>query len=250
MDREEHEIDPVISGLKRDEKAEEAVKEIEKEELLKAQEENAKNQKSISDKIFIYFLVGIAVVLVMIFLVGNVGKTKSNIETFTYNGFTFNKIGGSYYTQVQIPGKDKLHTIEMRNGPVETEGIPVQASVKQRILGSKKVYMTVEPNLTGKTVVAMIEVGRVIGDKNDVFNIPAQSALLFPPGYGYDNETPIITCLDSSANTTVIWFKTGEQDIVYSDPVSENCIIVQGTDEMETIKSADRLVYYLLGIVG
>lgn len=241
-DIHEH-IDPSLEGMEIANK----VKELKSSEK-KPEEQRAEGPDS-GDKIFIYITAGIVILVLSVFLMVKFSSQKVDIERFSYNGFGFEKIGNFYYTQVQLPGKDKLHNIEMRNSPFETEKIPIQMSVKPRILNADKIYLTVDPNMTGKTVVGMIEVGRIIGDKNDIFNIPAQSAITFKPE-DYDGETPIVDCENSTDSVAVMWFKTGPQNMVFADKRYRNCIIVQGTDEMEIIKSADRLVYYLLGISG
>ncbi len=170
--------------------------------------------------------------------------TASNADYCLENGFCFVKQGAMWYTQIQPIGEKRIYNLELRYDPRSVQDIPIDKSTVKTILDSQEVYLTVEPDMTGQTVIAMIELGRIIGTKYGLFNIPTYGALT------YSNQTnqTLRSCKDATENSTVLWFKTGNETSIYADKNSY-CVIVQGTTEEEIMKAADRMVYQLVGIL-
>ena len=134
-------------------------------------------------------------------------------------------------------------TLVMRDDPASLENIPVYGTLNTRIYDDEAVFITIDPNagLTGKTTIAALEIDKVI-DNEDIYGIPTYSAMTSEYG-----EYPVITCADANSDYTVIYLTLGEETIVYTQ---DYCIIVQGVDEDDLIRAADRMVYNLLGIMS
>ena len=56
----------------------------------------------------------------------------------------------------------------------------------------------------------------------------------------------IITCDNATAKSTVIWIKKGEKTAIKTQG---DCILIEGPNEVEMVKAADRLALYLVGIM-
>ena len=135
------------------------------------------------------------------------------------------------------------YDVSFRNSPEELEGLFVEDDVKNKVLSKKQLYITLDPDLKGKAVVASVELGRIIGTADwGVFKIPTQVGTTEKT----DTTYPVITCRDSSARTGVILLRLGNTTSVTSD---KECVIVEGTDYDNLIKAADRLAYNLLGVL-
>ena len=182
----------------------------------------------------------IVIVLGSIFFLG--GEDEPGVETYTYNGFTVLNISGQWYTQIEMPGRGTVHNIEMRNGPMQVEDVPLQAGVIERIESSQTIYLTTHPDSGAKIVVAMIEIGRLTGDRYDLLNIPTHGALT-----ERSNESLYVTCSNATQDTTVIDFRVGDITKVYQE---DGCIIVQGSDDDDVIRASDRVGYSLMGLMG
>ncbi len=134
------------------------------------------------------------------------------------------------------------YDISFRNNPKEIETIFID-DVRKNILGKERLYITLDPNYKGKAVVASVELGRVLGEAEwGVFKIPTSAATIEKTNTTY----PVVTCKDVNSRTGVIWLRLGNTTSVTS---YKGCVIVEGTDYDNLIKAADKLAYYLLGVM-
>ena len=148
----------------------------------------------------------------------------------------------SYITLFVGKDEQQPYTLALRNDPLSLEDIPVRGILNTRIYGDEEVFVTIHPdaNLSGKVVIAALEIDRVIDNKY-LYNTKVSSATTLPyEGY------PTKTCKDGTKDSTVVWLTLGSETTVYTEG---NCIIVAGTDEDEIIRAADRFVLTLLGIM-
>jgi hypothetical protein len=103
-----------------------------------------------------------------------------------------------------------------------------------------KIYITKDQGLGQKTngdsTIASIEAGDVLAK---AYNKEVQSALTEK----IDKTIPKKTCNDISDNTTIIYIKLGNENIVYID---NSCIIIEGKDGKGLIMSGEKLAYYLI----
>jgi len=143
---------------------------------------------------------------------------------------------------ITLDESGEAYILNMRNDPLSLEDIPVTGNIYQRILNDEAMYIVINPNdgLSSKATIAALEIDKVI-DNQFFFNTPVYSAMTEEYG-GY----PVVTCDDANDEYTVIYLGLGNETAVYVD---EYCIIVEGVDEDDLIRAADRLSLHLLGIM-
>ncbi len=206
---------------------------------LKSEETKKKDDRS-STKNIILILIIIVGLLILFFSIRYFYHPKTTEENYVYNGFKFTKISNLWLTEVQIG--NTLFRITTRYSPREVEHVIFEPDVCRKIINSDQIYFTVPGNLSSVAVLAITEVGRIIGTHYGILNIPSKSALT----WSSDNGTLVKTCRDAVNGTGVILFRRGNNTAVYSD---KDCIIVQGEDDWEIVKAADRLTFSLLRIM-
>jgi len=209
------------------------------DETSESKEINKGSDKG-STKNIILTIIIIVGLLVLFFSIKYFYHPTPAEESYVYNGFEFTKVSSLWLTEVQVD--NTLFRIITRYSPNELEHINVEPGVYEKIVGSKEIYFTVSGNLSSVSVLAITELGRIIGTRYGLLNIPSQAALTESD----DNETLVKTCKDAVNGTGVIWFKLGNTTAAYSD---QNCVIIQGTEEWDIVKAADRVTFGLLGIM-
>jgi len=217
-------------------------KEESKEDINKSPESEEIHEKSdkSSTRNIILIVIIIIGLLILFFSIRYLYHPKTTEESYVYNGFKFTKISNLWLTEVQIG--NTIFRITTRYSPTELEHINVEPGIYEKIVGSKGIYFTVSGNLSSVSVLAITELGRIIGTRYGLLNIPSQAALTESD----DNETLVKTCKDAVNGTGVIWFKLGNTTAAYSD---QNCVIIQGTEEWDIVKAADRVTFGLLGVM-
>jgi len=205
-----------------------------------------RNDKAILLVIGILMLFGAA-----IYLGGHFGLYRLNKpDIYMYsNGdteFEVRKVIDQNYVGYEIKffykGSDQPYYLDVRYDPASMEDIPIDRTIFNKVKDDKGMHITIDPtaNLTGKTTIAALEIDKFI-DSKYFLNIPVNSSVTSP----YANY-PVRTCEDATAESSVIWLKTGDETKITSEG---NCAIVQGKNEDEIIRAADRLVLYLVGIM-
>ncbi len=215
-------------------------KEVPESEVNLLEPDEKKEADKNSSRNIIIAVIVILGLIVLFFSIKYLYHPETNEDSYMYNGFKFTKISNLWFTEVQI--NDKLFRISMRYSPRELEHISVEPDTYEKIVNSKKIYFTVPGNLSSVAVLAITELGRIVGTRYGILNIPSQSAL----ADASDNETFVKTCKDAVNGTGVIFFNTGNTTVVYSD---KNCVIIQGEDDWDIVKAADRVTFGLLGIM-
>jgi len=219
-----------------------AEKEESKEDINKSPESEEIHEKSdkSSTKNIMLILIMIIGLLILFFSIKYFYHPTPAEESYVYNGFKFTKVSSLWLTEIQLD--NTLFRITTRYSPNELEHINVEPGIYEKIVGSKGIYFTVSGNLSSVSVLAITELGRIIGTRYGLLNIPSQAALTESD----DNETLVKTCKDAVNGTGVIWFKLGNTTAAYSD---QNCVIIQGTEEWDIVKAADRVTFGLLGVM-
>jgi len=206
----------------------------------KQNEKKEKTNKSSSKNLTILFII-ILGLIILFFSIKYFYHPITNEESYVYNGFKFTRVSNLWLTEVQ---KDNtLFRITTRYRPRDIEDVLFEPEVSKKIINSNGIYLTVPPNLTSVAVLAMAEVGRIVGTRYNILNIPSEVALTVPN----DKGAIVKTCEDAVNGVSVIFFRRGNSTAVYSD---KNCIIVQGEDDWEIVRAADRLTFDLLGIMN
>lgn len=176
------------------------------------------------------------------FLILRVVK-KDNPNQYTYNNFrVFKNPNIVGYTIIGYRGDQPYH-FKIRNDPRNTENITLSPEIRNLILQKPTVYFTMNPNLTSKSVIAALEISQIISRSLGIYNKETIGAITSPVE---NNPTIVITCDNVTKTENVILFKIGDETKVY---LENNCIIVQGTDEWEIIRAADRLAYHILEVI-
>ena len=243
---------------KENEHPEEIIKdELEYGEKHPYKEEQDPELDKSSRRLMLYAIIGAAIIIGAIIAVTNLmGVDEGSYE---YNGFLFERYPGNeaWYTSVMM--NDMIYPLPFHYGPRDLEEIPYSVN-EERLLASEFIFLSIPPmdDESGAEARRMgqaaIEVGKIIGTRNNIFNIPARATLTHYPAGEEPPETdegetiPVVNCDNVPENSSVIMFGISDHTIVYEQ--TDNCIIVQGTDGRETIKAANRLTYGLLGIMN
>ena len=174
--------------------------------------------------------------------------STSDLAYYQYsNGndsFNVRKVMNGNYVgwQTEMYIKDFRYILEIYNDPASLEEIEVDRTAKNKILDDKWVFITWAPvpEFRQTTVFIYNDLKKVIAEP-DIFNIP----VAFAQTSEYKNYT-VVDCKDATEKASVILLKIGEPTSISTEG---NCIILQGKDETEIMKAADRLLYLLLGVM-
>src|SRR3989344_3598991 len=131
----------------------------------------------------------------------------------------------TFGTLIKHGGKDI--PILFRLDPRYAEGILLDQSVVQRVLGSQKIYLVLDPNAEEIAKYVIEAITAYTEDSNPV-----------------QPEIPLRDCDAVDATTGVIKFQLGTTGIV----LENGCVIVAGNTPDELILAADKLGYNLVGI--
>ncbi|MDD4878676.1 MAG: hypothetical protein PHO02_06625 [Candidatus Nanoarchaeia archaeon] len=210
--------------------------------------DDSKNSRKMN--ILILCLIGSLVLFgILVYINQQTGfLSTSNLAYYQYsNGeddFNVRKvIRGDYVGwQTEMYIKDFRYILELYNDPAKLEKVGIDRSAKNKILDDNQVFITWPPTEDFKqTTVFMYHNLKKVISEPDIFNIPASFAVTSE----YKNNT-VMDCADAKEKASVIKLQLGEPTAVLTEG---NCIILQGKDEDEIMKAADRLIYLLLGVM-
>ncbi|MBD3203066.1 hypothetical protein GF327_02130 [Candidatus Woesearchaeota archaeon] len=233
---------------KKDKDIKEDIKELEEDidDEIEAEEDMSRDFVMIGALIFIVVIFVAGVITIKYFPgINNPQKTDTVVQnSLSYNGFDFTKIDDTWYTNIVVnwQGKKLSYNPGFHYSPAETENISIDrnAGTVLKLSGDQVVYISVDPELNSKSVIAGTEISKVLGK---IFFITVKSAV----SKNTDNPNiPVVTCENVSDKTKVVMLRKGDTTQVLRD--NTGCIIVEGTDEDEIIRAADRLSYNLLGV--
>ncbi len=221
-----------------------------KKNIKKEQEEKQPSLRN--DKVLIIsilVIVGCILALILIPKLTN-QNSENQIETVVYNGFTFEKYGDVWVTEVQVRdwarGWDKPYEIYFHYTPQEVEYIPSmqnsrnQSSTPNLFMDSRLVYITTDPKYPGSVVLGGVEIAKILGV---IYEKEVKSALTKP-----DNRTnaPVKTCDDIGPGIRIINLKLGNSTRIYSD---HGCVVVEGETPVDILKASERLAFEMLKIM-
>jgi len=170
-------------------------------------------------------------------------KGSDDPDEYNYNNFrVFKNPNIVGYTVVGYLG-EQPYNLRIRNDPIKTENITISGEPRGLILSKPTVYLTMEPNLTAKSVIAALEVANIISRNLGIYNIETIGAITLPVE---NNPTTVATCANITKTENVILFRLANETKV---SVDNNCILVEGTNEWEIIRASDRLVYAILELM-
>ncbi len=192
----------------------------------------------------------IVITLIIILIIGTISlvlyqKNKYNDVYFNYNGFSIHKMntpnGIFYYINMFLEGSSQPLIISTKHDPRTLENISIEGNFKDPII-KNNLYISFDKDTTGKSVIAGMEISKITGN-SILYNIPTYGAMI--ENIEGKNIT-VKSCSDVNKETGVIWLKLGDKTRIYNN---NDCIIVEGTNENELIRSADRYILTLLGIM-
>ena len=249
-------------GIISQEEYEKEKKEIE-EKLNEKKEKKENPHKEIakkSDKILMIVLLLILIFIAAFFLMINYNKAYSRPKTidelhninlekklpseqgYVYNQYSFVKVAGLWYTQLQSKSGKTLYDVPFHFAPKELEDIKIVGTLNNSLFNSEdNLYITFDP--LGKNLqYTALAVGEF--DQSII-----KSFGKMPVAACIKNETnacktrPIITC--ENTNKPVVYFKDDEKTLV---TYKNNCIIIQGKDA-ELVRATDRMLMQFYGIM-
>ena len=196
-------------------------------------------------KIVIGFLVLLALGIYLNQKYEWLGHQPANYEYVNgKQAFTVTRVNEGNYLGYQITVflNDNPYYLSIRNDPRDLESIPITGSPQKTMSYAKRVFITLSPedNLTSKATIAALEIDKII-DNPYFYNLPVNSSMTSPFG-----NFPVISCSNATEDNAVIWLKKGASTQITE---TNNCIIVEGEDEDDLIKAADRLSLFLVGIM-
>ena len=216
-------------------------------------------KKKGSDKALVYVIIFLIVIVILFFIGVNILK-KPDVKTvddlnnlniegkldsedgYLYNNvYSFIKLGGLWYTQLNAPSGNAEYNIPFHFGPREVEDLRIFGKLDETFTDAEEVYITFNPLGNDLTHVAL-----AVGE----FDQSLITAFGKKPIAACDkNETeackirPIVTCKDE--DKAVVYFKELPETKV---TLNGNCIIFQGTG-LEIVRAVDRLLLKWYGVM-
>ena len=180
----------------------------------------------------------IAGILFIVALIIFINKQRDS--SFNYNGYKVYKTNDKFYNiEMYLKNDVNPHYISSRYNPKELDYIEIEKDIRTKLL-KEEIFVTLTPNLTSTSVVALAEIAKVTSNQF-LFNIPTHGALT------YENEVhPVKTCNNAYSKEAIVLLRLGNKTQVITD---KECIILEGTNEDELIKASTRLTLTTLGIM-
>ena len=192
----------------------------------------------------------IVIILIIVLVVGVISlifyqKFRYKEVYFNYNGFDVHKMntknGVFYYIQMFLENNAQPLVISTKYDPRTLENISVEGNIKKPII-KNELYVSFDEKTTGVSVIAGMEISKITGNSL-LYNIPTHGAMI--SDFEGKNVT-VKNCNDVDNKTGVIWLKLSNETKIYNQ---NDCIIVEGINEYELIRGADRFILTLLDIM-
>ena len=125
--------------------------------------------------------------------------------------------------------------------PTDVEDINISSDVTGRIRNTLEVDATSDINSTYKESIAFAQYN-LAQTLNYHFNIYLRQ------GFTSQNEynAPVILCKNSTKSVPVVYFRNSNQTRVF---IENDCIIIEFRNDYDLIRSKDRILYGLFGII-
>jgi hypothetical protein len=204
-----------------------------------------------SSNIIFLYMIGLIIFLIgSVFLINHFFSQEEIIdvdETYIYNTYKFDKIGNYWYTDLIFSSnQNKMVNLEMRYDPRSLQDIKVSHDLYDNFVKTQAFIITANPTLSGITAISMMHLNRIIGQEFGLFNYPTFAAITEPHD-SMNEDTPIFSCENATPQNKVIWLGlTNETKVDYNN----NCISISGSNETEILRSTDRFLYEIMGIMN
>ena len=206
-----------------------------KEKLRKkSRAESAEEKKQRTVKVIIGLVTAFLMASSVLMFAGN-----SPSSQYTFNKHQFEQVKGRWATKIN--GKDVYFSYY----PASLTNINVSPLIKTRLLNSKLVLLTFDPeNMTGSMLQATDFIRFSLGYDFMSKNIKLWEGIT-KPDERYNLTT--VTCNRSSEYMPALEFKKGNETKIY---LNGTCIIAEATTPQEMIAVGDRIRYALYGIMN
>lgn len=199
--------------------------------------------------------------LVAVFLI--VADPTKKPNQFLYNGFVVTRFRlpsapDVTFHSIDLFVSNKQYNIPLRNNPQDLESIrvsgldtvswlsPIKESDNYDVKADR-IYVTFNPNKLagGDVLIAGGEIVRILGTgQGGIFHKQVSAAFTEQLN---GSSVEIKDCQDASSRIGVIRLELGEDNRVYSEG---DCVIIEGQTYSDLIKSSDRLLLALLGVIN
>jgi hypothetical protein len=205
---------------------------IKKHKIRKAEPAQAPEKKKMSKQMLWTIILG-GVMLLSTFGI-MFSSYNEGTDKVRYGGYTFKRSSTGW--TAEINGKD----IQFSYLPADLEKMNISSEVTEKLLGSKVIYMTFNPNTRH---VAEFELMRFELAENlaNLFGIYAMAGIT-------ENSTaysqPIVDCGNATATLPVVSIADANET---DSRVEGDCVVLE-TDQHSAMALKDKLVYEMLGI--
>tara|TARA_Y100000310_G_scaffold343159_1_gene449535 strand:- start:51837 stop:52388 length:552 start_codon:yes stop_codon:yes gene_type:complete len=174
--------------------------------------------------------------ILSMFLISSCTFFTSAPGTYKYGDYDITKVndGGysGYVTTVFINNSPNPTSMNTRHDPKSLEDIDINGDVKDALLTKKEIFLHLEDeSLTGLTSIAGLE-----------FNNLMERFYSIPVRY----EDNLYSCNDVDATKGVVKLQLGDKTEIF---LENNCVVFQGKTEQDLVRTADRVMFFLLGIM-
>ena len=178
---------------------------------------------------------------------------KMNANQYAYGGFVFARPDNNSLWTFQGKINGSVYEITTYYSPNELLDINLsQLSVAQIITKPIIIFALNSTQLDlvnggPRAVIAAVELGKVLGSKNNIFNKIVRSTVTDAPA-NVTNETDSfhLTCANATTQVGIIQIGLGDKTQVIPKP---HCIMIIGSDPQEIIRAADRVMFGLIQVM-
>jgi hypothetical protein len=223
-----------------------------KKEQPKAQQTDIEESSTANDKkSYAPLFIGLFVILLgfaLIFGLDYLRHTQEPTDNIReYNGFIFEKHDNIWLANIDIRSYDGIlsYQILFHYTPDEVEHIPTIRDIKNTpiapymMMNKDRIYITTEPDYPAEVILSGVEIAKIAAQ---IYGKEVKGALT----HGDSSIYPIITCRNVNLSQSVVYLRLGNSTGIYDE---RGCVVVQGTNETELLKAAERLSFELLRIL-
>lgn len=219
-----------------------------------AEDKKLAKKKERTSLIAVLTIIAIIVVLMIAsyFIITSTRNVKTNTANrITYNNYDFAKLEDNHW-YVQLSINNVAYNMPFYYNPYEVENVSIDNTTFQDIKRfinyhpGGNIYFTMDPDESSKIVIAAVELGRILGNRYNIFNMNVISSFTKDSVNGNITTYPIITCANATPGTMVMWFAVADENKVMGD---SNCIVIKARSANESIMVADALSYRILTII-
>ena len=180
-------------------------------------------------------LISAFIIMIMVLSVLGIMLSRDAGQTKKYNGHKFTAKDNKWLLNV-----DKW-LVDFDYLPTGVEDISISQEIKNKILNTKMIYLTFDPENATKTMDKL---------RFDLINLLANKFGIHAAGSITRNSTkyqlPVMTCKNATVYVPVVELKLGNQTNIY---IKDNCIIAQAESAEDITRIGDALIYKLTGVV-